>query len=235
MDFINDPETIRKAAAGDRDAAEAVISSNMGLVKSVCGRFEGRGAERDDLMQIGALGMIKALRGFDPDRGTRFSTYAVPMIIGEIRRFLRDDGLISVSRKAKSDCAKINAFIQRFREGSDRDPDLKQICEGTGISAEDAVFALGAGQPVLPLQTDDGDGETDVLNTVGEDEIEKSFEKMALREAIRALGPEERQLIELRFFRQLTQTQTAKLIGKTQVKVSRDEKKVCQKLKKMLE
>ncbi|MBQ9545521.1 MAG: sigma-70 family RNA polymerase sigma factor [Clostridia bacterium] len=233
MEFVNDPETILKAAAGDREAAQTVIKTNMGLVKSVCRRFEGRGVETEDLIQIGALGMIKALKAFDPERGTKFSTYAVPMMIGEIRRFMRDDGLISVSRKTKSDCAKINAFIQDFRGKNDRDPDLKEICAATGISKEDAVFALGSGQPVMSLQ--DGEEERDVPDFSGEDELEKSFEKEALKEAVRSLEPEERELIELRYFRGLTQTQVARLTGKTQVKVSRDEKKICQKLKKMLE
>lgn len=235
MNFVNDPQTLKKAADGDREAAETVIRENMGLVKSVCRRFEGRGVEKEDLTQIGALGMIKAMKGFDPDRGTKFSTYAVPMIIGEIRRFLRDDGLIGVSRKAKSDCAKINAYIQNFRANHDHDPDLSVICAETGISAEDAVFALASGQPVLSLYGDGEDGEPNVLNTVGEDEIEKSFEKLALKEAIKTLEKEERLLIELRYFKRLTQTQVARLIGKSQVKVSRDEKKICQKLKKMLE
>ncbi len=231
-------ELIRQAQAGDRTAMETLITGNMGLVRTVARRFVGRGVEYEDLTQIGTIGMLKAAKSFDTNFGTAFSTYAVPLIIGEIRRFLRDDGIIKVSR----DIRKKGALIMRAKEEYVRvhqhEPKLSELARLCEMSTEEVVYALDAVCPVYSLQDtlgNDEDGATlEQLTPSDENEIEKMTDKLALAEAIAKLDPQSREIVRLRFYRDLSQQQTAERLGITQVKVSREEKKIFAFLRKEL-
>jgi RNA polymerase sporulation-specific sigma factor len=229
--YRNDPKILLEAKNGDAEAMEAVICSNLGLVKSIAMRFTGRGTEAEDLIQIGTVGMIKAVRGFDPSRECRFTTYAVPLIMGEIKRFLRDDGWIKISRDTKQNAAKIFRFTEEYEKKHGASPTMEQICRETGIDAEKAVLAMESARPAVSLY--DSEEETGLApeKIVGEDNIEDALSRIALRQAIDSLPEEERKLILLRYFKELTQEQTAKMLGMTQVKVSREEKKILAKLR----
>lgn len=223
-------ELIRQAQGGDRTAMETLITQNMGLVRTVARRFMGRGVEFEDLTQIGTIGMLKAAKSFDTSFGTAFSTYAVPLIIGEIRRFLRDDGIIKVSR----DIRKKGALVMRAKEEYIRlhqhEPKLSELAELCDMSAEEIVYALDAVCPVYSLQEtlgNDEDGATlEQMTPADENEIEKMTDKLALSEAIAKLDPQSREIVRLRFYLDLSQQQTAERLGITQVKVSREEKKI---------
>lgn len=231
--YSNTKERIKKAGEGDGDVLSELILENTPLVKSIAKRFLDRGADFEDLVQIGMMGLIKAIRGFDSSYDTALTTYAVPLIYGEIKRFLRDDGIIKVNRETKKNAMHIKRFEEEYEKQNGLSPTVKEISENLNLSEEEIVFALSAVQPVsaLLLETDDGEFEI----PVGVDESDKNIEKMALLDAIEKLAPEDRELIKYRFFRDLTQQQTAKLLGMTQVKVSRREKKICDILKTMLE
>ena len=234
-EYINDSEAILAAQGGDETALCRIIESNTGLVRKLAVRFLDRGIEYDDLIQIGTIGMIKAVRKFDLSYNTAFSTYAVPMIIGEIKRFLRDDGIIKISRTAKKNAHDIAHFCEEFRNAHDREPAIEEIVAGTGISMEDAVFALEAAQPVCSIYKSDDDDAPAIEDTVGtQDDIELLCESLSLRETLGKLERQERLLIDLRYFKNLTQQQTAKVMGCSQVKISREEKRIFQKLKKIL-
>lgn len=235
MEYINDPETVSKAAKGDQSAMDKIISTNLGLVKSISARFASRGVEAEDLIQIGTIGMIKAVKRFDPERSTKFSTYAVPMIIGEIRKFLRDDGLIKVSRTAKTNAARIASFSRNYSDKNGYAPDLKTVCRDTGISFEDAILAMESCAPVASLDSQNDPDSPALSEFIGDDGMEDRIETMALRDAVKSLGEDDRRLIELRFFRGLTQSQTGKILGMTQVKICRTEKRILAELKKQLE
>ena len=221
---------IAKAQSGDRGAMERLISQNMGLVKNIARRFIGRNAEYEDLVQIGTIGMLKAAKSFDTSFGTVFSTYAVPLIIGEIRRFLRDDGIIKVSRDVRKKGTAVMRAKEEFIKTQQREPKLSELSELCGMSAEDIVYALDAVCPVYSLQETVGgeeDGTTlENLTPASENEIELMTDKLALSEAISKLDERSRQIIILRFYKDLSQQQTAEILGITQVKVSREEKKI---------
>ncbi|MBQ9939920.1 MAG: sigma-70 family RNA polymerase sigma factor [Clostridia bacterium] len=233
-EHINDYSVILAAQSGDENALSLIVQSNMGLVRSIAKRFIERNAEYDDLIQIGTIGMIKAVRKFDTSYNTVFSTYAVPMIIGEIKRFLRDDGIIKVSRTAKKNAYDIARFRESFTLSQGREPTIDEIIDGLNLSCEDAVFALEASQPVHSIyrESDDAPGVEDII--AAEDNIEKLCESISLRESLTKLSEQERQLIVLRYFKNLTQQQTAKILGCSQVKVSREEQRIFQKLRKIL-
>lgn len=229
---------IEAAQSGDTQAMEKLISQNMGLVKNIARRFIGRGSEYEDLVQIGTIGMLKAAKSFDKSYGTVFSTYAVPLIIGEIRRFLRDDGMIKVSRDIRRKGTVIMRAKEEFTSEHQREPKLSELSEICKMSAEEIVYSLDAVCPVYSLQESvGGDDETLTLEsfmTSDDNEIEKTTDRLALTQAIGRLDEVSRQIIELRFYRELSQQQTAKILGLTQVKVSREEKKIFEKLKKQL-
>lgn len=219
-------ELIRLAKEGDRDAGEALIVGNSGLIWSIARRYFGRGVDPDDLYQLGCLGFLKAVEGFDLDFGTQFSTYAVPKIAGEIRRFLRDDGTIKVSRSLKERALAIKTARQRLTGVLGREPSLLELSAETGLQPEDiacAEGATGAADSIQRRSGEDGFALEDIL-TDGEME-EQIVEKIALKEAISCLGEREQMVIKLRFFHGLTQDKTAKLLGVSQVQVSRIEKK----------
>ena len=229
-------DLIKAAHEGDRKAMDQLISQNMGLVKTVARRFIGRNAEYEDLVQIGTIGMLKAVKSFDLKFGTAFSTYAVPLIIGEIRRFLRDDGMIKVSRDLRKKGTVIMKAKEEFTKNHGREPKLSELADVCTMSAEDIAYALDAVCPIYSLQEtigNDEDGATlEAVTPASENIIEEMTDKLALAEAISKLDSRSQQIIKLRFYRDLSQQQTAEILGITQVKVSREEKKIFEFLRK---
>ena len=228
-------ELLKKAKSGDRAASEALIIGNSGLIWSIARRYFGRGVDPDDLYQLGCLWFIKAVDGFDPEYGTQFSTYAVPKIAGEIRRFLRDDGTVKVSRSLKERSIMIRATRQKLTGELGREPTLSELSEQTGLQAEEiatAEMATGATESIQKRSGEDGFALEDVL-TDGEME-DQIVEKIALREAIDSLNEREQMVIKLRFFHGLTQDKTSKILGVSQVQISRIEKKALETLRKYI-
>lgn len=227
-------ELLRAARDGDREARERLVVENSGLVWSVARRFFGRGVEPDDLYQLGCMGFLKAIDGYDPERGTQFSTYAVPKIAGEIRRFLRDDGPVKVSRTLKERASLIRRERERLAKQLDREPRLGELADALGLSPEDIAAAELAVEAPDSLQRESFDGMT-VESSLTEGSMEESIvESVALRDAIASLAERERMLIELRFFRGFTQQQTARVLGVSQVQVSRLEKKALETLRRLV-
>lgn len=227
-------ELLEAAVQGDEQACEQMLRDNSGLIWSIVRRYYGRGVEPDDLYQLGCLGFIKAVKGFDLTFGTQFSTYAVPKIAGEIRRFLRDDGAIKVSRGIREQAATIFAAREKLKNTLGREPVLSELSEETGLRPEEiAQCELAVAEPES-LQRETGDGLT-LEGMLGSESPEESLvEKIALREAIEALPERERMTILLRFFKGLTQEQTARLLGVSQVQVSRLERRALEKLRALL-
>ena len=228
-------EYLRRYADGENELEGAIIEQNIGLVNGIAYRFRGRGADFEDLKQIGSIGLLKAIRSFDADRGFAFSTYAVPLIIGEIRRFLRDDGTVKVSRGQK----RLGAILMHEREKiiseTGEEPRLSILAEKAGVTPEEAAEALDASSPVRSLSEkigEDGFSLGDVIPS--EDELSKTVEKLALNEVIGSLPPLWRKIIVLRYFRELSQQETADALGLTQVKISREEKKIFAEMRKRL-
>lgn len=227
--YSQNRELIEKAQRGDEAAAEKLIELNGGLVRSIAVRFRDRGTETEDLIQIGMIGMIKAIHSFDVMRGTAFSTYAVPLIVGEIRRHLRDAGIIKVSRNYK----KLGMLLMRERSriitDEGREPHISELASLCGVSIEDAAVALDAMTPVSSLsETVFGDEGVTLENTIAdeENEIEKLSDSIALSQSISKMQPLWRRIVLLRYYRNLTQQETADSLGLSQVKVSREEKKI---------
>lgn len=243
-DYTRNAELLKLAAEGDESAKAQLIAANMGLVRSIANRFRDRidgssdnhGCDFEDLIQIGIIGMIKAIKSFDPNYGTAFSTYAVPLIIGEIRRFLRDDGLIKISRTTKKQNAMILRERERFIKESGREPTLDELSVLCSLTKEELIFALGSGTPCHSLSDSVGDDGVELEDLIqsGDNEIDTLTDRLALKEALGNLPPEQREIIVLRYFRDLSQQQTAEILGLTQVKISREEKKIFEKLRKML-
>ena len=227
-------ELLEAAVQGDEQACEQMLRDNSGLIWSIVRRYYGRGVEPDDLYQLGCLGFIKAVKGFDLTFGTQFSTYAVPKIAGEIRRFLRDDGAIKVSRGIREQAATIFAAREKLKNTLGREPVLSELSEETGLRPEEiAQCELAVAEPES-LQRETGDGLT-LEGMLGSESPEESLvEEIALREAIEALPERERMTILLRFFKGLTQEQTARLLGVSQVQVSRLERRALEKLRALL-
>lgn len=215
------PELLRAAQAGDNDACEQAIRENSGLIWSIVRRYSGRGVETDDLYQLGCVGFLKAIRGFDFSFGTCFSTYAVPKIAGEIRRFLRDDGSVKVSRTIREQAQLLYAERERLRRNSGREPTLTELAAATELTPEEIAQADLASAVPESLQAENADGLT-LEGMLGTEAPEEQFvEQIALRQAIDALPPKERMTILLRYFKGLTQEQTARILKVSQVQVSR--------------
>ena len=218
-------------------ALETIIEENMGLVRSIALRFRERGTEYDDLLQIGTIGMIKAVRSFDPNREVVFSTYAVPMIMGEIKRHLRDDGPVKISRIYKKLSAELGRVRSRILIDEGREPTIVELAERCGISVEDAAVALETVNPIASLSETYGDDEKLTLESQlasNDCEIERLTDKIALGQAISRLPREWQKIISLRYFRNMTQQQVADALGLSQVKVSREEKKILAALREEL-
>ena len=229
------PELLEAARQGDNRACEQVLEENAGLIWSIVRRYYGRGVEPDDLYQLGCLGFLKAVRGFDPSFGTQFSTSAVPKIAGEIRRFLRDDGSVKVGRSLREKGQTLFYTRERLRHTLGREPQLSELAQETGMTVEEVAAVELANGPLESLQQETIDGLT-LESTLGTDSPEEGMvEKIALREAIDSLPERERITILLRFFRGMTQEQTARILKVSQVQVSRLERKGLAKLREILE
>ena len=247
-------QLIMKAAAGDDIALEKAVSENMGLVRSIIKRFIGRGCDADDLMQIGSIGLIKAIRNFNPEYDVCFSTYAVPMISGEIKRFLRDDGPVKVSRSLKELYLKIKTVSEELRQKNGREATPSEIARVINVDTEDVVMALEAALPVESIYggADGEEGnsvsiidkiannenvseEQSLLLKDGTGEYEQIINSITLFETMRRLSEEEQKIIRLRYYKEFTQTDAAKILGISQVQVSRLEKKILCKMKTLIE
>ena len=224
-----------RAQNGDNDACQQVLTENVGLIWSIVKRYSGCGVDTDDLYQLGCIGFIKAVKGFDLTYGTQFSTYAVPKIAGEIRRFLRDDGSVKVGRSLREKGQTLFYTRERLRHTLGREPQLSELAQETGMTVEEVAAVELANGPLESLQQETIDGLT-LESTLGTDSPEEGMvEKIALREAIDSLPERERITILLRFFRGMTQEQTARILKVSQVQVSRLERKGLAKLQEILE
>jgi RNA polymerase sporulation-specific sigma factor len=224
-------ELLRAAQAGDNTACEKAVQENSGLIWSIVRRFYGRGVEPDDLYQLGCLGFLKAVRGFDFSYGTCFSTYAVPKIAGEIRRFLRDDGTIKVGRTLREQAQLLYTERERLRHELGREPALSELSEATGLTVEQIARADIATDAPESLQAENEDG-LSLEGMLGTEAPEEQLvERIALREAIDRLPEKERMTLLLRYFKGLTQEQTARVLRVSQVQISRLERKGIQRLR----
>lgn len=212
---------------------EEFIESNLGLVHSICKRFVGRGIEYDDLYQAGCMGLIKATDAFEEERGLMFSTYAVPVIMGEVRRLFRDGGAVKVSRSVKELSMKMNRERQSLEQKLCREPTVSELAKALDVSPEDITEAICASQPTVSLTYEDDDGvrETDLPTVSCEEEITV---KIDLDEAFSKLDQKEREIMKCRYYKYMTQSNTAKALNMTQVQVSRAEKKILMKLRDIL-
>ena len=229
-------ELILRSKSGDQEAGEILIRENSGLIWSVAKRFIGRGTEAEDLYQLGCLGFLKAVEGFDLEFGTQFSTYAVPKIAGEIRRFLRDDGAIKVSRNLKENAMTIRLARNRLSNIYGREPTVHELSNHTGLSPEEIAMAEAATREVESIQRESGEEGFTLENVLTDTESEERLvEKIALRQAIGELGEREQLVIRLRYFHGLTQERVAKVLEVSQVQVSRIEKKAIAHLRERIE
>lgn len=230
-------DLIERAHRKDKEARDKLILDNMGLIGSIVKKFEGRGVDREDLFQIGSIGLIKAVDKFDTSFGVMFSTYAVPMIMGEIKRFLRDDGMIKVSRSIKETAYKTYIVKERLERELKREPAISEIAEALDMSIEDIAVAMDASADVESLQKTvyQGDGSEILLmdRILDENnEIRKLTDNITLEELISHLDGDERRIIYMRYYQEKTQAEVARILGISQVQVSRLEKKILLKMRK---
>lgn len=229
-------ELLQQAVKGDKSAKEQLVQENSPLIWSVVRRFFGRGVDPEDLYQLGCLGFLKAIDGFDTGFGTQFSTYAVPKIAGEIRRFLRDDGAIKISRTIKEQAQMIRNHRQRLTQALGREPTLGEISEATGLEPEEIAVIETAMIPADSLQRPTGEDGCSLEQLLpGEGIEERIIESVSLRDAISSLEPRQRAVIDMRYFRGMTQEKTAFVLGVSQVQVSRIERKALKELKNLLD
>ncbi|MDR3092259.1 MAG: SigF/SigG family RNA polymerase sporulation sigma factor [Clostridiales bacterium] len=228
---------ITAAQAGDSAAAEKLVRENAGLVWSIVRRFSGRGYEAEDLFQVGSIGLLKCIRKFDSEYGVKFSTYAVPMIMGEIKRFLRDDGMLKVSRPIKELAQKAKYAQERLSHEFGRSPTTEEVAKSLEVSVEELVLALEAGFAVESLYGAAAPNEREsclIDRQPAQDKSVEMVDNIALRQIIGSLPKKERQIIIMRYFMDKTQTEVAKVIGVSQVQVSRIEKKALKYLRENL-
>mgnify|MGYP000880625950 FL=1 len=232
-------ELLKKAKNGDKEAKDELVSLNLGLVWSIVKRFNNRGYELEDLFQIGSIGLIKAIEKFDLSYNVKLSTYAVPMIMGEIRRYIRDDRPIKVARSLKELAFRIQKTQEELTNALDREPTINELSNEMGVSIEELVMAMEASQSLVSLNDvayqDDG-SPIYLIDQINENEYRQNllFDKLALKEALSKLDKDERQIIILRYFKDMTQMDVARALNITQVQVSRLERKVLTKVKKLL-
>lgn len=227
---------IERSHAGDKEAREVLIEKNLGLVHHIVKRFLNRGVDAEDLFQIGCIGLMKAVDKFDLAFDVKFSTYAVPMISGEIKRFLRDDGMVKVSRSLKENGWKITRAREQFQHENGREPTLEEVAKVTGLSTEDVIMAMDAGAEVesiyRSIYQSDGN-EIYLVDQIasGSNEKEKLLNHMLLKQLLSELEGDEKELIRLRYFQGKTQTEVAAKLGISQVQVSRLEKRILRRMK----
>ncbi len=232
---------IERSHHGDKEARERLVEENMGLVWSIVKRFAGRGTDMEDLFQIGAMGLIKAIDKFDPSFDVRFSTYAVPMIAGEIKRFLRDDGIVKVSRTLKENCWKIKKETEQFRQKNGREPSLEELSKITGLTREEIAMALESAAEVesiyKTIPQKDG-SEVCLLDRMESQNpgggMQHLLNRVVLEQLLKELPDMERQLIIMRYMQDKTQLEVARVLGVSQVQVSRLEKRILKQMREKL-
>jgi len=227
-------EYLRKAKEGDENAKEIIFINNTPLIKSIIKRFKGKGVEYDDLYQIASIGFLKAIKNFDISFGVKFSTYSVPMIIGEIKRFMRDDGAIKVSRTIKILANKLNRFIDEYQTNNTDSPSIELLAKKFGVTTEEVIFALDSSKMPLSIYNkfdDEEDGQELIDKIPSNDNEESLISKIHLSNIIDGLTERERKIIILRFYRDRTQSEIAKSLGVSQVQVSRLENKIIEKMR----
>ena len=235
MRGLDTPSLLEAAQTGDNDACERLLLDNSGLIWSVARRYYGRGVDPEDLYQLGCLGFLKAVRGFDLNYGTQFSTYAVPKIAGEIRRFLRDDGTVKVSRSIKERAVSLRQARQELSNRLGREPTLSELSAATGLEPEDIAAADTAALSVASLQSETGEEGFTLESVLGTDGIEDTLvERLALRQAIDSLPEREQKVVFLRFYKNLTQDRVSRVLGVSQVQVSRIERRAMEHLRNYL-
>ena len=228
-------DCLRSARAGDREAAERMVVENSGLIWSIARRYFGRGEDSDDLYQLGCVGFLKAIEGYDESYGTQFSTYAVPKISGEIRRFLRDDGAVKVSRGVKEKAQTIRAARLELEQRLGREPAVSEVSALTGLPPEEIAVCETAAAPADSLQRETGEEGFTLEQVLGDYGLEERLlERVSLREAVASLPEREREVISLRFFHDMTQDAAARVLGVSQVQVSRVERRAVEKLRELL-
>jgi len=226
---------LEAARAGDNDACERLLLDNSGLIWSVARRYYGRGVDPEDLYQLGCLGFLKAVRGFDRSYGTQFSTYAVPKIAGEIRRFLRDDGAVKVSRSVKERAAGLKQTRLVLSQRLGREPTLRELSDATGLEPEEIAAAETAVQTVASIHSETGEEGFTLESVLGSTGMEEELlSRLTLRQAIDALPERDRAVIFLRFYKNLTQDRISKILGVSQVQVSRIERRAVARLREVL-
>lgn len=230
---------IRRAKTGDQTAKEELLSHNTSLLKSVLRRYLGKGVEYDDLYQLACMGFLKAISGFDESFGVRFSTYAVPMIAGEIKRFLRDDGSVKVSRIMKKTARDMNLYIEACVSERGEQPSVKELAQKFGMDEGEVVFTLGSARMPVSIY-EQGDYKDEKGTTLAErlpaaEDQEDVIERIILKEAMEKLSEREQKIVFLRYFRDLTQSEVARRIGVSQVQISRIEGKIIDKFKEELQ
>lgn len=224
---------VRLSQQGDKDATETLVNENTPLIKSVLKRYIGKHVEYDDLFQISSIGLLKAVKNFSPEYDVRFSTYAVPMILGEIKRFMRDDGYLKVSRSLKSLANKITKYVDERQKCGD-EPTVEQIAEHFNVDVSEVAFAMDSAKMPVSLyeQTTDKDGKkTELIEKVPSEDDKKLVDRVILKDMLQKLSPREQKVIVLRYYRDMTQSEIAQKLGVSQVQVSRMENKVLEKLK----
>ena len=240
VSYEDNLQLIPLAKEGNTEALNKLIEANLPLVTSISKKFTNRGYEYEDIYQIGCMGLVKAIKNFDEKYNVKFSTYAVPMIIGEIKRFLRDDRMIKVSRNVKSLAKKLHFDKEALTKKLNREPTVEELAQFSGMDKEEILFALESSASMQYLyeviHQDDGSPVL-LIDKLSENAIEDKniTEKLALKEALRNLDTKSRQIIVLRYFKDKTQIQVAKMLGISQVQVSRIEKKVLQEMRKQLD
>jgi RNA polymerase sporulation-specific sigma factor len=232
-------ELLKKAKRGDKEAKDELVSLNLGLVWSIVKRFNNRGYELEDLFQIGSIGLLKAIEKFDFSYDVKFSTYAVPMIMGEIRRYIRDDRPIKVARSLKELAFKIQKTQEELTNTLDREPTVNELSDEIGVSIEELVMAMEASQSLVSLNDvayQDDSSPIYLIDQINENENRQNllFDRIALKEALSKLDKYERQIIILRYFKDMTQMDVARTLKMTQVQVSRLERKILTKVKELL-
>ena len=230
---------VSKAKEGDKEAQAKVLEGNVLLLKSIIRRFKGKGVEYDDLYQLACIGLLKAIKNFDVSFGVVFSTYAVPMIVGEIKRFLRDDGAIKISRIIKAQAFAINKYVEAYSSKTGESPTIEQISEALTISKEDVVIALDSSKALIslsePIDDKDGDKSSELADRIPSDEREEDMvDKILLKSMIEKLPPREKKIIIMRYYRDNTQSEIAKELGVSQVQVSRIENKIISQFKNQI-
>lgn len=228
---------IKKAQAGDKKAYEIILEKNKGLIWNIVNKFNNRNTDKDDLFQLGSIGLIKCIKNFDLTYDVKFSTYAVPMIYGEIRRFLRDDGIIKVSRTLKEISTKANRERENYIKNYNIEPDIKTLAKIVNVSVEELVSALDSSKIVESIDNEDNTENNFSIKDKLPSNINESeliINKIDLNTTMNKLSIEDRKVIQLRYFQDKTQKQVAKIMGISQVQVSRMEKKILLKMKKLL-